>query len=107
MRTLGCYAYAGGLYAYLYGNLGQSLKIPVLFYCVSIATTFASSLDAASRSKHNQSSIFGILGAVLFVMSDSSLALNMFVGPVVPHARLVIMSTYWSAQLFLALCFKG
>ena len=41
-----CFAYAGSLYAYLYNGLDSALALPVLLYCVSIATTMASSLAA-------------------------------------------------------------
>ena len=40
------------------------------------------------------------LGALLFVISDFALAWNMFIEPI-PHASLVIMSTYYAAQWLL------
>ncbi|XP_016048965.2 lysoplasmalogenase TMEM86B isoform X2 [Erinaceus europaeus] len=41
-------------------------------------------------------------GALFFTLSDSVLAWHMFVRPL-PHGRLVVMTTYYAAQLLLAL----
>jgi uncharacterized membrane protein YhhN len=40
------------------------------------------------------------LGAVLFIISDSLIAINKFVGDI-PFPTLLIMSTYGVAQLFI------
>ena len=40
------------------------------------------------------------VGGVLFVLSDSLIAINGFVTPV-PHERLLIMSTYYAAQILI------
>jgi len=104
-----CFAYAGSLYAYLYNGLDSALALPVLLYCVSIATTMASSLAAHPGSNASSSLwILGVCGAALFVVSDSCLALTMFVGDhVVPHRRVVIMGTYFAAQLCLSNAFAA
>ena len=104
-----CFAYAGSLYAYLYNGLDSALALPVLLYCVSIATTMASSLAAHPGSNASSSSwILGVCGAALFVVSDSCLALTMFIGDhVVPHRRVVIMGTYFAAQLCLSNAFAA
>ena len=47
-------------------------------------------------------SIFAIIGALLFLASDSYLAINKFVMPL-PFSHEVIMTTYYSAQLLIAL----
>jgi uncharacterized membrane protein YhhN len=44
----------------------------------------------------------GVLGAVLFLVSDSLLSWNAFRAPV-PFADLCILSTYYASQLCLAL----
>lgn len=41
-------------------------------------------------------------GALLFIISDMTLALNKFCFPV-PYSRAVIMSTYYAAQMLIAL----
>jgi hypothetical protein len=47
-------------------------------------------------------SIFAIIGSILFIASDSYLAINKFV-MALPLAHEVIMLTYYSAQLLIAL----
>ena len=45
---------------------------------------------------------FALIGALLFIASDSYLAINKFVMPL-PYSHEVIMLTYYSAQLLIAL----
>lgn len=45
---------------------------------------------------------FALIGALLFISSDSYLAINKFVMPL-PYSHEVIMLTYYSAQLLIAL----
>lgn len=47
-------------------------------------------------------SLFGCIGAVLFMLSDLIIGINKFVTPV-PLSRVLIMSTYYAAQVFIAL----
>ncbi|QPQ33430.1 lysoplasmalogenase [Lysinibacillus sp. JNUCC-52] len=47
-------------------------------------------------------SSFAIIGAILFIASDSYLAINKFVLPL-PFSHEVIMMTYYSAQILIAL----
>lgn len=48
------------------------------------------------------SSPFAIIGALLFITSDSYLAINKFIMPL-PFAHEIIMTTYYSAQILIAL----
>lgn len=41
-------------------------------------------------------------GALLFILSDLTIALNKFCFPV-PYSRALIMSTYYAAQMLIAL----
>jgi uncharacterized membrane protein YhhN len=43
---------------------------------------------------------------VLFILSDSTLALNKFRSPI-PQSSVIVMSTYWAAQLLLAWSVRG
>ena len=47
-------------------------------------------------------STLALIGALLFIASDSYLAINKFVMPL-PYSHVVIMLTYYSAQLLIAL----
>ncbi|REK71846.1 lysoplasmalogenase [Paenibacillus paeoniae] len=76
----------------------SGLWIPDLCYIIVIGLMFWSALLTGNR--------FAALGALLFVISDSVLAWNKFVEPV-PSAGLLIMLTYFSAQLFLAGSISG
>jgi uncharacterized membrane protein YhhN len=45
--------------------------------------------------------LLAMIGAILFILSDTTLALNKFRAPV-PQRDLIIMSTYYSAQFLIA-----
>ena len=44
----------------------------------------------------------GVLGAILFAISDSLIAIRKFARPV-PYQHQLIMSTYYAAQMLIAL----
>jgi uncharacterized membrane protein YhhN len=84
-----------GLIVVLYPVLNE-LKIPVLLYAVVLV---AMVLNALFRYGRTSSKSFGFVfgGALLFMISDSLLAINKFLQPVT-HAGLLIMITYCLAQ---------
>ena len=85
--------YGAGLINYLAPHLGD-MRNPVVLY---MGVIFAMSAAAISgRDNH----ALVALGAVLFVLSDSLIAINRFVEPV-PGARYWIMTLYYGAQFFL------
>lgn len=92
--------YAFGLFYLLKDNLGE-LLIPVILYIMVILTMV---ITAFLRQKKvpQQSFILVFIGAILFVISDSILALNKFYLPL-PFSSLGIMLTYGLAQLFIVL----
>mmetsp|Transcript_4947 Transcript_4947/g.12463 ORF Transcript_4947/g.12463 Transcript_4947/m.12463 type:complete len:237 (-) Transcript_4947:64-774(-) len=100
-----CYAYAGVMFQVFKPNLEQDMLVPVALYNVSLSTMLASAIshyfDHTTRG-----GILGLLGGVSFVASDSYLALNMFLQPM-PHAKFVILSTYFTAQILLAMTFAA
>jgi alkenylglycerophosphocholine/alkenylglycerophosphoethanolamine hydrolase len=49
---------------------------------------------------------FGAAGAVLFYVSDSSLALNRFYRPI-PHVAYLALGVYWLGQIGIALAARG
>jgi uncharacterized membrane protein YhhN len=93
-------AYYLCLIALLWDHLG-ALRIPVLVYGAVISTMLAIALQLA-RLKNRRSAALLFSGALLFVLSDSALALNRFYEPF-NGASLLVMGTYGLAQLFLSL----
>ena len=90
--------YAFGLFSFLKDGLGE-LLIPVVVYMLVILAmaTFA-------YIRKGQVSIISykmvLLGAILFMISDSILALNKFVEPI-NYSGILIMLTYAFAQYFI------
>jgi len=92
-----------GIYSWLVGSVlhdsivaddGQeAMWLPVLVYLIVIGTMCW--LAFMSRNTHAS------IGATMFVISDSILAWNKFVGAV-PAAGFLIMLTYFAAQLLIA-----
>jgi uncharacterized membrane protein YhhN len=91
--------YGAALLSYLLPRAG-ALKVPVLIYCAAI---FAMVITAAARyaAIADARAMCALIGAVLFVLSDSSLAVRQFRGPY-PGAQPLILSTYWLAIGFIA-----
>ncbi|XP_078095605.1 lysoplasmalogenase TMEM86A-like [Mustelus asterias] len=52
--------------------------------------------------KRTAAKVTGAIGAVLFMISDFTLATNLLCFPV-PHDRFIVMTTYYLAQLFITL----
>ncbi|MEK8127913.1 lysoplasmalogenase [Paenibacillus filicis] len=77
---------------YTSGNSG--LWMPVLIYVIVISIMIWSAVISRSR--------IAVAGAVLFFLSDSLLAWNMFVAPLA-WAKYGVMITYYSAQFLIAL----
>ncbi|CAI8782095.1 lysoplasmalogenase [Chryseobacterium sp. IT-36CA2] len=78
---------------FIYPYLNE-MKIPVVIYGITISTMLYFSIST--------SSLLLFIGAILFVVSDSVLAINMFVQHTIGK-ELVVMITYVLAQLMLVL----
>lgn len=74
-------------------SLPADMVLPVVVYALVLACTLWRGLARGGAAGW---------GTLLFTVSDSVLAWSTFVGPL-PHSRLVIMTTYYAAQLLLAL----
>jgi uncharacterized membrane protein YhhN len=72
-----------------------TLLVPVAAYMLAISTMGV--LAAVQR----EDGCMLYAGAVLFIVSDSIIAVNKLVAPV-PHAGMLIMCTYYLAQVLLA-----
>ena len=77
------------------------MKIPVLIYALVLMVFL---WQALGRFYYlgNQASLYIIIGAVLFVISDTILAYSRFIKNYSTSAAL-IHTTYWGAQVFIAL----
>jgi uncharacterized membrane protein YhhN len=86
--------YAGAMLFVLLPRAGK-LKLPVLVYCLVLS---AMAFTAAVRhtALHDTRSLCAMLGALLFVASDSALGWRQFVGRY-RGAQALILSTYWAA----------
>jgi uncharacterized membrane protein YhhN len=90
---------ATGLQAH--GN--SKLKLPVLVYSIVISLMLFSALTTLIRSDWRiLAAVFASSGALLFFISDSTLALNKFVSPI-PNGRVIVMITYHLGQILIAL----
>jgi uncharacterized membrane protein YhhN len=83
----------------LWPHVGD-LRIPVIIYA---AVLMIMGWQAAEQWWHvrDTSMLLAMIGAILFILSDTTLALTKFRAPV-PQRDLIIMSTYYGAQLLIA-----
>ena len=93
-------AYTIFLFLLLKQTLGD-LKIPVLLYATVLSIMLIASLHAFDLSKQVAGRLCAI-GALLFLISGSLLAINKFYTPFA-FADLIVMCTYASAQLLIVL----
>jgi len=90
-------AIGAAMYAWLWrGGLPADLRIPVAVYVLVIALMAAQALGRAAELQ-TQASRTVALGACIFMLSDSVLAVDRFVQPV-PLALLWVLATYYAAQ---------
>lgn len=81
----------------------DALAIPVLVYGIVIFTMIWRAAAAMEGPGWNAGTI-GLLGAMLFGLSDTLLGYARFVEPL-PASNLIIMSTYWGGQALIATSF--
>jgi uncharacterized membrane protein YhhN len=82
----------------LYDDLGE-MKVPVIIYAVVILTMLASAINRLE--KVNRLSYYLVLaGAILFVLSDSAIAINKFTWDF-DYSGPLIMSTYLAGQYLI------
>ena len=91
---------AGILLLILLPKTGK-LKLPVIVYAVALATM---GWQAASRwqALQDMASLYAMIGAILFLVSDSVLAINRFAKPF-RAAEALLLTTYFAAQTLIAL----
>lgn len=91
--------YAGSVGAWLVPSLG-SLAVPVVLYMGAITTMVVSTVVARFSRP------WVVIGAVLFLTSDSLLAINKFKTPI-PLRDYLVWGTYYAAQLSIAAGFMA
>lgn len=93
------FAYGGVIYILLFPNLDPVLKIAVFIY---MSALLGMSVMALNRKGILPQISFNhvFAGSLLFVVSDTLIALNKFLTPV-PADRFWVMSTYMAAQFFI------
>jgi alkylglycerol monooxygenase len=89
--------YGAGMYTYLLPYLSAGLQIPVAIYIVFIALMGAQAIGRAFELRTSASNWVAV-GALLFMISDSLLAINKFVSPIA-LSSLWVLGTYFVAQL--------
>ncbi len=82
----------------LYSGLGE-MKIPVIVYAITITVLGISSLSLFLQNK-NKTHLILVFGVLIFIISDSVLALNMFYKEQSIYPLLII-STYVIAQYLI------
>jgi uncharacterized membrane protein YhhN len=89
--------WGAGLFAFIHPGLG-AMAAPVAVYALLLAAMMWRATASGART--------AALGAVLFGLSDSLLAIDRFHAPV-PGARWLIMALYWAGQWGIARSFAG
>lgn len=92
-------AYAVFLFSLIRPYAGP-FTLPVLIYMIAILTMVAMAMHAGGRLRHRANFYRLVAGAILFMLSDSFLALNKF-GYAFEYAPAAIMATYGAAQYLL------
>jgi uncharacterized membrane protein YhhN len=87
-----------GLIIVLYSSLGD-LKIPVVIYALVLIVMVLNALFRYGRTNANSFWLV-FIGSLLFMISDSILAINKFLQPI-SLAKAFIMVTYTFAQFFI------
>lgn len=92
-------ALTGGLMVWLWPDIPAKFQVPVIIYAVMIT---AMALSVVNLYNQVSPAVFRVLlaGALLFLVSDSLLAVNKF-GHAFEEARLAVMTTYLGGQFLL------
>jgi uncharacterized membrane protein YhhN len=91
---------AAAMYAVLFPHLAPVLKIAVAIYATVIACMAAQAIGRAAVLK-DANAIGVAAGALVFMLSDSLLAIDKFAAPL-PMAQFLVLATYYVAQVLIA-----
>ncbi len=93
-------SYAVSIFWYLSDSLGE-MVLPVIFY-ISVILVMILFAYLRHDSMMDNSYICILAGALLFMLSDSILAITRFKGDI-PYSRILVMGIYGIAQLLMVL----
>jgi uncharacterized membrane protein YhhN len=106
------YSFGAAVFSLLRRRIPGPLRMPTLVYIMVIATMghraftryhhVGSSSDVGKVKLFSESGLYGMLGALSFMVSDTVLAFDKFYAPM-SWAKLVIMVTYYAGQYGIAL----
>ena len=100
LRALPFLLYLTGILGGLWAGIPPSMKLPVTLYALAIVTMATAAFNL--RGLISREHFLGLMaGVLLFVLSDSLIAINKFSKPL-PYARLWIMGTYLFGQFLIA-----
>jgi uncharacterized membrane protein YhhN len=89
----------------LWGGVPAGLRAPVVAYVVCLAGMAAQAAAWWLKSPAEPTARWAAIGGMLFMASDSLLAINKFAAPL-PLSALWILATYWLAQWCIASSLK-
>jgi alkylglycerol monooxygenase len=90
---------AGAMYAFLFPKLDPVLKVAVAAYATIIALMAAQAIGRATLLRDG-AAVGVAAGSVLFMLSDSLLAINRFAMPFA-MAQFWVLATYYAAQVLI------
>lgn len=96
MPLLVCLLLGAGVYSTLWSHLPAELRLPVAAYVLVIALMAAQAVGRA-QVRASRAARCVAYGAMLFMLSDTLLAIDRFVHPL-DWAALGVLSTYYAAQ---------
>ncbi|MBX3619460.1 MAG: lysoplasmalogenase [Rhizobacter sp.] len=100
--AFGVYAVVAALIlSQLWGGVPAGLRVPVLAYVACLACMAAQAAAWWRSAPALAEARWAAAGGVLFMASDSLLAINKFAAPL-PWSALWILATYWLAQMCIA-----
>ena len=93
------FLYGTLIYCLLFPNLDLVLKVAVFIYMVALLGMSVMALNRKG-TKPEKSFYLVFIGSLLFVISDSVIAINKFLQPI-PFDGIIVMSTYMAAQFLI------
>ena len=96
-------AYYVFMMVYLLPSAPWVLSVPIIIYGAVLTAMLGTTIGRCYAGQYNkQSKKLALLGAIVFVISDSILAINKFSFPI-PMAKILTMITYYAAQTLLTM----